>query len=330
VTRGCAWRATTGFVVAAALLALGARPAGAVSPAAEALFQEGRKLLAAGKTAEACARFRDSYALDASSGTLLNLARCHEMEGKIATAWTEYQAAARLSRSQGRDDRAAVADEKARSVDARLPRLTWTAANPAPGLEIVTDAGTLRESDLGQSVPVDPGVHPVKVGAPGHRPWTTTVAIQDGERRTVEIPPLEVEPTPARRPPIATVAAPTSPPALISASRADAPPAPTRSSLDLYLAGGGAIGVVAGTVIWSVAYAKFQSAKDACNPAPGCTDRASRVSTIETLQRVAIGSWVAGGALLVASELHFRFRKGRAPVTVAIDPRGGFSLSTTF
>ena len=328
MTRGRAMRATA---VAAVLLALGSAPAGAVSPAAEALFQEGRKLLAAGKTTEACARFRESYALDASSGTLLNLARCHEMEGKTATAWTEYQAAARLSRSQGRADRAAVAEENARSVDARLARLTWTAAKPAPGLEIVTEAGTIHENGLGVAVPVDPGVHQVKVAAPGHRPWATTVEIKDAEQRTVEIPPLEVEPTPAQKPPIATVAAAKSPPALVSASRPGEIPVPRRSSLDLYLAGGGGIGLIAGTVIWSVAYAKFQSAKEACNQGAGCTDRASRVSTIETLQRIAIGSWAAGGALLVASELHFRFGKTGAPLAVAIDPlHGGFSLSTTF
>src|SRR5262249_18506399 len=78
----------------------------AVSPAAEAMFQEGKRLLSEGQTAEACARFASSFAIEASSGTLLNLALCHETQGKTATAWAEYRAAARLARSQGRDDRA--------------------------------------------------------------------------------------------------------------------------------------------------------------------------------------------------------------------------------
>ena len=100
------------LAIAVALLGLVPVTAVAVSPAAEALFQEGRRLMAAGKTAEACARFAESYTQEASSGTLLNLALCHQKEGKTATAWTEYRNAARLARSQGREDRANAAEEK--------------------------------------------------------------------------------------------------------------------------------------------------------------------------------------------------------------------------
>ena len=54
------------------LLATAASKAGAVPPAAEMLFREGRQLMAAGNTAEACTRFEQSFALDSASGTLLN------------------------------------------------------------------------------------------------------------------------------------------------------------------------------------------------------------------------------------------------------------------
>src|SRR5215471_2500246 len=114
-TAGTAWRPARGArsrPVARALLSIGlvslgfatglsvAAPsiAWAVSPAAEALFQEGRRLLSEGQTDEACARFAGSFAIEASSGTLLNLASCHEKQDKTATAWAEYRAAARLAR----------------------------------------------------------------------------------------------------------------------------------------------------------------------------------------------------------------------------------------
>src|SRR5436189_4245413 len=99
------------MVIAAALMGLSAR-AIAGPPAAEALFQEGRQLLEAGQVDEACLRLAESYWQEPASGTLLNLARCHQAQGKIATAWAEYAAAARLSRAQGREDRARAAEER--------------------------------------------------------------------------------------------------------------------------------------------------------------------------------------------------------------------------
>src|SRR5262249_31212082 len=87
------------------LIMLAASKARAAPRTAEALSREGRQWMAAGNTAEACARFAQSNQLEAASGTLLNLARCHEYLGKIATAWTEYRDAAALARSQNRIDR---------------------------------------------------------------------------------------------------------------------------------------------------------------------------------------------------------------------------------
>src|SRR4051812_24565538 len=58
--------------------------------ASQALFDEGRRLLEAGNYVEACAKLDESYRLDAAAGTLLNLALCHEQQGRSASAWFEY------------------------------------------------------------------------------------------------------------------------------------------------------------------------------------------------------------------------------------------------
>jgi hypothetical protein len=177
-----------------AFVALTTSTAGAVSPAAEALFEEGRRLMAAGNTAEACARFAESYALEASSGKLLNLALCHETEGKTATAWAEYRATARLARNEGREDRATTADQKVAALEPKLARLTTLAAKPVPGLKIASEDGWLGEGGLGLAVPIDPGVHRVTATAPGYRAWTASVEVQPNEQRALEIPPLAEEP----------------------------------------------------------------------------------------------------------------------------------------
>src|SRR5271154_603178 len=104
--------------------------------AAEALFREGRRLLDEGKTDEACLKLAESELQDPSSGTLLNLGLCHELQHKVATAWSNYVSAGQLARDQGRMDRAAVAEKKAADLAPRLPYLTITTTAPTPGLEI--------------------------------------------------------------------------------------------------------------------------------------------------------------------------------------------------
>jgi len=303
----------------ALLIVLAASKAGAEPRTAEALFREGRQLMAAGNTAEACARFAQSYALEATSGTLLNLARCHENLGKIATAWTEYRDAAALARSQNRSDRAAASDERVAALEPKLARVTIVAAKPLPGLEVAAEEHGLGALTLDVAIPLDPGPYHLRATAPAHRPQTITFEISEAEQRRVEIPALDEEALAAPVP--VALAPPNDAPVLV---RAGPPPPATsaawRGSVDLYLGGAGAVLAVGGAILWGVAYEEFQSAKDACNQGIGCADYDQRVATIKTLERVAIGTWIVGGAAIVVSVLHYELRQKPAPVQVAIDP----------
>ncbi|MBA3393318.1 MAG: tetratricopeptide repeat protein [Deltaproteobacteria bacterium] len=59
-----------------------------------ALFVEGRRLMGAGKPAEACTQFAAAHAEDPkATGTMLNLGLCNEQIGKVATAATWFRKA---------------------------------------------------------------------------------------------------------------------------------------------------------------------------------------------------------------------------------------------
>jgi hypothetical protein len=300
------------------LIILAASRAQAEDPAAKALFREGRQLMTAGNTAAACDRFGESYALEAASGTLLNLALCHEKLGKIATAWGEYRQAAALARAQDRSDRAAVAEERVAALEPKLARLTLVALKPLAGLEVSGDEEGLTALRLDVAIPIDPGVYHLHATAPAHRPWTITFEVVEAEQHRVEIPELESIAV-AAPPPMAAARA-NDAPVLVSAAPVVTTSAPWRGSVDLYLGGAGGILVVGGAIVWGVAYEKFQSAKEACNQGVGCTDYDQRVATIKALERVAIGTWIVGGAGIVVSVLHHELQQKPAPVQVAIDP----------
>src|SRR3954471_558336 len=80
---------------------------------AEALFNEGRRLVQVGQLAQACQKFAASEKLEPAVGTLLNLASCNERQGRIASAWANYRDAAGLAKGRGENDRQDFAAKRA-------------------------------------------------------------------------------------------------------------------------------------------------------------------------------------------------------------------------
>ncbi len=183
---------------AAAALLLAPARASAESAAdqakAEALFAEGRRLLAASRFAEACPKFVESQRLDPAIGTQLNLGDCYEKTGRTASAWAVFRDAAAEAQKARDARREAVASERAAALDLRLVKLTILVpiASRAPGLQVKRDGVAVDRAAWSAAVPMDPGWHAVEASAPGKRRWTLPVAIDAAHpTTTITIPPLE-------------------------------------------------------------------------------------------------------------------------------------------
>src|SRR5262245_35016638 len=101
--------------------------------AAEALFGQGRDLMAQGKYADACPKFADSQKLDPKSSTLLNLANCYEKAGRTATAWATYREAAALAKQEGQAEYVATAVKRADALFPKLSKMVVKVTTPVEG-----------------------------------------------------------------------------------------------------------------------------------------------------------------------------------------------------
>jgi len=174
------------------IYALPARAQSSSSAAAEQLFQDGKRLLEAGKTHEACERFAASQEAEAGLGTLLHLASCHEKEGKTASAWAEFNDAMAQAQNRGEKDREKFARDHAQALEKQLHRVVLEMMTRPEGLEIKLDGKTFPNGSLGTAIPLDPGPHNLEVRATRKKPWTQQISLGPGAvTERLEIPGLQ-------------------------------------------------------------------------------------------------------------------------------------------
>lgn len=159
---------------------------------AQALFDDGRVLMDAKRFTEACPKFAESQRLDPGGGTLLNLAICHEHEGKLATAKNDFEQAVVVAVKDGRSDRERIARERIQAIESTIPRVTLSVSTAAdiPGLELKLDGLVLGRAAWGVAAPVDPGPHRVEATAPGRASWSLAITVTAKQRKVVDVPVL--------------------------------------------------------------------------------------------------------------------------------------------
>jgi hypothetical protein len=158
-------------------------------PLAEALFQDGRDLVAQGRIAEGCAKFAASQYVEPKLGTLLNLATCHETEGRTASAWADFAEARAQAERNRQPERVAFAREHIEALEKRLSKIV-IAVQPARRLIVSLDGVPLSGEAVGSPFPVDPGPHEIA--------WMLRITVAEGPaQQSITVPPLEDEMPPA-------------------------------------------------------------------------------------------------------------------------------------
>jgi hypothetical protein len=305
-------------------------PAAGAAPSkqtiAEALFQQGRDLLGQGNANEACPKFAESQRIDPATGTLLNLAACHEAEGKFATAWSEFNEALVAAQRDQRADRVDFARQHIRDLDARLSRVVIRVAEKKrqASVQVRMDGTNIGRAGWGMAIPVDPGKHLIVATLDDLPPWTHTVEVGQAAT-TVDV---EVPAWPAAVP---LIAVPSS------------QPTPTRAgSKERFAAqltgAAGAVALVAGGLFGWHAYSKWRDADGACPTARGCSTQAmddrNAAARAATLSDVSIGVGVAAlavSAYLWVRSSHADPRHARMGVTPVLGPgSASMSVGTTW
>jgi len=153
------WLPMVASALAVAVVSTTTNPAMADEATAEALFQSGKSLMDQKKYAEACPKFEASYKADPATGTKLNLAECHEKEGKLARAWAEWGEARDQAKRENDTKRVDLAMRRQKELDPRVPKLTIKVSGSVQGLAIYRDELQLESAMLEVPLPVDPGAH---------------------------------------------------------------------------------------------------------------------------------------------------------------------------
>jgi serine/threonine-protein kinase len=264
--------------------------------AAQELFDQGKRLMASGRIAEACPRFEESQRLDPALGTLLNLADCYEQQRRLPEAWSKFFEAAQVARSEAHPDAERVAEARATTIAAGSPKLLiQVGAAPATGLEIRRNGALLPASEWGIAVPLKAGPYTIAASAPGRQTWQAQIVVPSGTGTSaLSVPalsPLPLSPAPASAP-----------------TGLDSPEMRAFRVQRIAAAavfGAGVVGLTVGSVFGLKALSKNDDADQFCNGAR-CTDpagvalksEAHQAGTISTVAFVLGAAGVAGGATL--------------------------------
>lgn len=276
-----------------------AAPAAATETEADALFRMGREAMQRGDHGTACRLFGESYALDAAVGTLLNLARCEEELGRIASARQRYTAV--MAQSDAGSDRHAYAKKRFDALAPRIPYLTLRLPGGTTGATVSIDGRVLSEAEVGVALAVDPGKRAIEVRRADGVAKQYEVTLAESEKKELEVaPPADAPSSPPAAAALPAAAQPQQPaPMPLGAPHHDAPPpAPPDRTLGWVLVGAGAAGLLLSGVAALVVLDRKSVVEEDCDENLVCKTEAGKnaADTGQTWSTIGTIAFVAGVA----------------------------------
>ncbi|MFO0617134.1 MAG: hypothetical protein U0414_31345 [Polyangiaceae bacterium] len=293
--------------------------------AAETIMAEATALMGKKDYANACPKLEDVVKLQPYGvGAKMSLGDCYVGLEKYASAYAMYGAAASQAAQANQPDRASSAQDKAKSLEPRLSKLTIEVPpdlQKIEGLVVESNGSPVIRSLFGLAKPVDGGHYVIRATAPGKPPFEKSVDVaSEGVSVGVTVAFADapkVAPKPPGGDPKPPGGGPTGP---------SPQPDPGASgglggvriggiivgSLGVVLAGSGIGVAVSGLSASSDAAAAFDKAV-AAHDVPG--QAAARADNDSAKSQIAVG-WAltgVGGAALVAGVIMVALPKKTAP-----------------
>ncbi|MEO7730092.1 MAG: hypothetical protein ABIY55_03900 [Kofleriaceae bacterium] len=301
--------------------------------AADTLFNEGKKLIAKGDTAGACAMFEASLNKAVQLGAQLALASCYETLGKTASAWGEFRAAASTA-SKAHDRRQRFAEDHAAALEPRLSRLVvkLEPGYRVSGLEIKRDGAVLSVAEIGTFMPVDPGEHTIEASAAGWSPWSNKVSVALPGVIEIVVPALGKAPEKIEEPPESGPAVVTQPPPQDRAR--------PRRLLAYGVAGGGAGLIGVSLIVGVIASSRWSDAQTHCHQNQCDATGVDLAQGAQSMGNASTGLFLVGAAAVATGVILYltapigvekppdatalRVLPGVGPAQVGLTLQGGF------
>jgi hypothetical protein len=150
-------------------------------------FREGLALEAGGNYARALQVFKEVAEIKSTPAVRFHIAQCEEKTGDYIQALGSYRLALLEAQSKKVKDVVKEATAAIAALEPKIPALTIRRGEGATVATVTLDERALGATEIGTSMPVNPGPHVIEASASGKQPFKSELNLADGEKETIEV-----------------------------------------------------------------------------------------------------------------------------------------------